>query len=88
MGAVQRELLEERSGLAAGLTKARIHSMLALSAGTTLHLYAPSITGMRVFDTQARQTLIVADDCGAWLPDDPQLVQKRTDWARSQQGSR
>ncbi|HTB59503.1 MAG TPA: cysteine dioxygenase family protein [Polyangia bacterium] len=57
-----------------------IHSMVAEGAGTTLHLYRPAISGMRVFDPARRQTLSVRDDCGAWVPRDERLILARVDW--------
>ena len=49
-------------------------------AGVGLHFYLPAITGMRVYDCDRRETLIVGDDCGAWVPADPALVIARTAW--------
>lgn len=57
-----------------------IHSMVAHEAGTTLHLYRPAISGMRVFDPARRETLAVRDDCGAWIPGDDALVISRSPW--------
>jgi cysteine dioxygenase len=57
-----------------------IHSMVAHGAGTTLHLYSPAVSGMRVFDRARRQTLTVRDDCGAWVPRDEALILARLDW--------
>ena len=57
-----------------------IHSMAAHGAGTTLHLYRPAVSGMRVFDRARRQTLTVRDDCGAWVPRDEALILARVDW--------
>jgi cysteine dioxygenase len=54
-----------------------IHMMRALERSgptVTLHFYTPPITGMRVFDPDEGQACIVADDCGAWWPQDEQLV--------------
>lgn len=36
----------------------------------TLHLYAPPITGMKVYDLEKCAACVVSDDCGAWWPDD------------------
>jgi hypothetical protein len=57
-----------------------IHSMVAHGAGTTLHLYCPAVSAMRVFDRARRQTLTVRDDCGAWVPRDEALILARLDW--------
>ncbi|WP_019392544.1 cysteine dioxygenase [Priestia filamentosa] len=35
----------------------------------TLHLYAPPIKGMMVYDLEACAACVVSDDCGAWWPD-------------------
>jgi cysteine dioxygenase len=35
----------------------------------TLHLYTPTIDFMVVYDQDADQTLVVAGDCGAWIPE-------------------
>ena len=34
----------------------------------TLHMYAPTIDFMVVYDETAGQTLVVDGDCGAWIP--------------------
>ncbi len=57
-----------------------IHSMLDEDGGASLHFYVPPIAGMRVFDARLRQTLTVRDDCGAWLPSDPNLILSRQPW--------
>jgi len=57
-----------------------IHSMKAAGDGVGLHFYVPAITGMRVYDCDRRETLIVGDDCGAWVPADPALIVDRTGW--------
>ncbi|WP_236561071.1 hypothetical protein [Pontibacillus sp. HMF3514] len=35
----------------------------------TLHLYAPPITGMMVYDLETCAACVVSDDCGAWWPE-------------------
>jgi hypothetical protein len=52
-----------------------IHGMRAQTEGITLHLYAPSVRGMKVYDEHTAYT--VADDCGAWIPRDPSLILRR-----------
>ena len=69
-----------RAGEAIPVVAGGIHSMVAHGAGTTLHLYRPAISGMRVFDPARRQTLSVRDDCGAWVPRDEALILARVDW--------
>ncbi|WP_367136070.1 cysteine dioxygenase family protein [Saccharothrix sp. HUAS TT1] len=36
----------------------------------TLHVYAPPIAGMVVYDLEKCAACVVADDCGAWWPED------------------
>ncbi|KGX90664.1 cysteine dioxygenase [Pontibacillus marinus] len=36
----------------------------------TLHLYAPPIKGMMVYDLEACAACVVSDDCGAWWPEE------------------
>lgn len=64
-----------------------IHDMRAApgvggaTGGTvTVHHYSPRIHAMRVYDLARRETLIVADDCGAWIPEDPTQVIERLPW--------
>lgn len=52
-----------------------IHSMRAESEGITLHLYAPPIREMKVYDQHTVYT--VDDNCGAWVPRDPSLILRR-----------
>ena len=48
--------------------------------GMTVHVYTPRIEHMRVYDTAARETLIVVDDQGAWIPSDPARIVAREPW--------
>lgn len=48
-----------------------IHSCRCLGDGLSLHVYFPRIERMRVYDLAGRKTITVADDCGAWIPDQP-----------------
>ncbi|MYL34514.1 hypothetical protein GLW08_13390 [Pontibacillus yanchengensis] len=52
--------------------KKGVHKMKGTSdAGlVTLHLYAPPITGMKVYDLETCAACVVSDDCGAWWPDE------------------
>lgn len=52
-----------------------IHSMRAETEGVTLHLYAPPIREMKVYDQHTVYT--VSDNCGAWVPSDPSLILRR-----------
>lgn len=56
-----------------------VHSMTARGSAVTLHLYTPAITDMRVYDVERRRTLVVANDCGAWIPDDS-LIRSEHEW--------
>ncbi|WP_054703900.1 cysteine dioxygenase family protein [Bacillus sp. JCM 19041] len=47
-----------------------IHKMKGTVGLVTLHLYAPPITGMKVYDLKKCAACVVADDCGAWWPED------------------
>lgn len=43
----------------------------------TLHIYAPPIHGMKVYDLTLCKACVVSDDCGAWWPAEQyQLVQE------------
>jgi hypothetical protein len=77
------ELADERPLVAPAIIPVRaheIHSMKAAGGGVGLHVYVPAITDMRVYDCDRRETLIVADECGAWVPSRPSLVSRRTAW--------
>lgn len=48
-----------------------IHRMTASSDALltlSIHHYEPCIASMRVYDPVGRRTVIVPDDCGAWIP--------------------
>jgi hypothetical protein len=57
-----------------------IHDMKARGSGVGIHFYLPAIRGMKVFDRERRETLVVSDQCGAWVPRDPRLIEERTRW--------
>jgi len=59
-----------------------IHDMRASPGTVTVHVYRPRVLGMRIYDVGARETLIVGDDCGAWIPSDPGDIQARIGWAQ------
>lgn len=48
--------------------------------GLSLHVYFPPITKMRVWDVERHRTLVVADDCGAWIPHDENQVIEAQPW--------
>jgi hypothetical protein len=56
--------------------EAAIHDLCAERGGITLHVYAPCIERMRVFDVEQRATLLVPGDRGAWV----QPVAERAAW--------
>lgn len=57
-----------------------IHSCGPESEGISLHLYSPPINKMKVWDCDQRRTLTVADDCGAWVPSNSQLILSSVNW--------
>jgi hypothetical protein len=63
-----------------GVPPQTIHCMKGTGDALALHFYAPAIEGMRVYDAQVRRTLVVADECGAWVPSDPALVLSEAAW--------
>ena len=63
------------------ISRTSIHDMECLDGrGTTLHLYAPTPAQMRLYDVSRRETVVVGDGHGAWLPTEHTL--SRTRWVR------
>jgi cysteine dioxygenase len=60
----------EREGTHYFAPKGMVHSMgnPLSSPAITLHIYAPPITKMKVYDLENCLTCVVSDDCGAWWP--------------------
>jgi hypothetical protein len=58
----------------------QIHDMEASAGGISLHVYLPSIRQMQVFDVTRRETLVVSDDCGAWIPLETGQIVCREAW--------
>jgi hypothetical protein len=58
----------------------RIHDMRAQGGGLSVHIYQPPIRGMKVYDRSRRETLIVTEDCGAWVPSAARYVVSREPW--------
>ncbi|RZA09715.1 MAG: hypothetical protein EOP11_00855 [Proteobacteria bacterium] len=54
-----------------------IHSMRAIPRSITLHLYSPPIREMKVYDQPTRIIYTVADNCGAWIPANRELIKGR-----------
>ncbi|HEY1696486.1 MAG TPA: hypothetical protein VGG39_30200 [Polyangiaceae bacterium] len=83
------EALERRAALAAsagavlGVEEGLVHAMRCDAPGATLHVYVPRVDAMRVHDLEARETIVVAESCGAWVPRDPSLVVRRWSWDES-----
>lgn len=70
---------EEPRGSRYFAPRGMVHSMENPSDDltVTLHLYAPPISGMRVYDLERCAACVVSDDCGAWWPDEQrQLVRE------------
>jgi predicted metal-dependent enzyme (double-stranded beta helix superfamily) len=57
-----------------------IHSCGPEADGLSLHLYAPPIHKMRVWDISQKRTLTVANESGAWIPSDSQLILSSANW--------
>jgi cysteine dioxygenase len=57
-----------------------IHSCQPEHSGLSLHIYSPPIHRMKVWDLKNKQTLIVADHCGAWIPADFSLILEKSNW--------
>ncbi len=70
-----------REGDVATVVSNDIHSCTPVSEGISLHFYSPAIQSMKVWDTQNQQTLTVADECGAWVPSNADLIVKKVKWA-------
>ena len=58
-----------------------IHDMVAPDGGLSIHRYETAIQGMRVWDVAEEETLVVRDECGAWIPSDPAQVVSRVPWS-------
>jgi quercetin dioxygenase-like cupin family protein len=68
------------AGDALAIDQGLVHDMRAHGDGMTLHVYVPGVHTMRVYDRETRSTLLVGDDCGAWVPDEPSQVLRRWAW--------
>ena len=68
------------AGDALSVDEGLVHDMRAHGDGLTLHVYVPGVHAMRVYDRATRATLLVAGDCGAWVPDEPSQVLRRWSW--------
>lgn len=74
-GAALRPVLTERKAAGDVLTASPdlVHAMQDVGDAplVTLHVYAPAIAEMVVYDLAGARTLVVAGRCGAWIPEDP-----------------
>ena len=74
-------------GDALSVDEGLVHDMQAHGDGMTLHVYVPGVHAMRVYDRATRATLLVAGECGAWVPDEPSQVLRRWSWDRTDDGA-
>jgi len=58
-----------------------VHDMRSHDVGLTLHVYAPGIEEMRVYDEPGRVTWRVAGTSGAWVPRAPEVIRERIPWS-------
>ena len=73
---------EEGSILEIGVSS--IHSMHCKDVGgLTLHIYAPAIDKMKVFDLKNSRTLTVVNNCGAWIPLEQDQIINENYWKSS-----
>lgn len=68
-------------GEVASVVSNDIHSCKPSAEGISLHIYSPAIENMKVWDIEKKEILTVADECGAWVPANDNLVIKRAKWA-------
>lgn len=56
-----------------------IHAMGNMTEGllVTLHVYAPPIYNMKVYDLEKCAACVVSDDCGAWWPAESRQILKQ-----------
>ena len=59
-----------------------IHSMRVPHGGLSLHIYCPPIHRMKVYDPEKFRTLVVSDDCGAWIPANQKLIVDVRSWSK------
>jgi cysteine dioxygenase len=68
-------------GQVATVVSSDIHSCCPVTEGISLHIYSPAIRNMKVWDVENKETLTVADECGAWVPQNTDMIIKRVKWA-------
>ncbi|MBC7741195.1 MAG: cysteine dioxygenase family protein [Bdellovibrionaceae bacterium] len=74
------EPVQFKEGSVAQVVSNDIHSCCPVKDGVSLHIYSPAIQKMKVWDLKNRETLTVADECGAWIPKDLKLIANRVKW--------
>lgn len=70
------------AGSAIPVAPGGIHRMRAEPDSITLHLYSPCIREMKVYDQRSGFIYTVADECGAWIPQDPKLIVRHESFDR------
>jgi hypothetical protein len=76
--AAERELMP---GDVTRVSPGLVHDMRSRDAGLTLHVYAPGIEEMRVYDEPSRVTWRVTGASGAWVPRAPEQIRERIPWS-------
>jgi cysteine dioxygenase len=56
------------------MRREEIHGLEPLGPGITLHVYAPPVSCMRVFERDPRDGASPTGTCGAWMPRDVRLT--------------
>ncbi|MFC7371940.1 cysteine dioxygenase [Fictibacillus iocasae] len=79
----------QKSGQVLYAPRKGVHKMQAAGGGrlVTLHLYAPPISGMKVYDLEACAVCVVSDDCGAWWPEETRQKVREIKLERKRSGS-
>jgi hypothetical protein len=75
-------LFPHREGTYTEVHRNEIHSCSSHGSGLSLHIYFPRIERMLVYDLEQRRTIVVSDDCGAWIPQRPEQRVDERAWAR------
>ncbi len=79
---VSHGLFPHRAGTHTEVRRSEIHSCVCHGSGLSLHVYFPRIERMRVYDLTGRRTIVVSDDCGAWIPHRPEQRVEEKAWRR------
>lgn len=62
------------------VNQGEIHACSCDTDGLSVHIYWPSIHHMRVYDATKKRTLVVNDNCGAWIPNDHSAIVNEIPW--------